>query len=224
MTTFDFTTEECLVCATPTEVAILASSTTFGPPDLDTRPAPMLRDALSFEITQCATCGFCWEPGTDEEVDAELARRSVESDAYRSALCSRLLDPAPAFLARSVLDASMSRYAEAGWNAVRASWVCDDAGEEEAAEDARADALKFWSAALAIGQDIYGQEGGDAILRAELMRRNGDFEAATELIDARLPGIEDENIAIVLSYCRELCAAHDSFVHTVGEAFDAVEA
>lgn len=226
MTLFDFTTEECHACGGPTPVAVLISCTTFGPPDLDTRPAPMLRDVLEDQIAECASCGYCWAPGEEEGAEAEAldavrAATVVTSGPYRAALGNTAVpEAARRFLARSVLDAEMADLASAGWSALKASWVCDDADEPSAARDARSEALRLWEDALACGQTIHHDEGADVILRAELERRNGGFDAAAELIEARLPDIENEDIATVLAYCRELCRAQDASVHTVGEAFE----
>lgn len=224
MTSIELEIQECLVCQRPMEVGVIVGSTEFGPPDLDARSAPMLRDAIAFEIVRCENCGYCWNPDPDEGsgVDVGRAAEIVDSQAYRDALSTKVPEPAPEFLARSVLEAALADYSAAGWNALKAAWVCDDEGIEAAARDARALALGHWTLAVEGGQSIFGQEGGEVVLRVDLMRRNGDFAQALELIDVSLPDIEDSDIRAILEFCWELCDSKDNSAHTVGEAFERV--
>lgn len=60
-------TVTCAHCQTDNRVLILASTSSFGSADLDTRPAPMTRYALEQQIQQCRVCNYC-APDLDDRI------------------------------------------------------------------------------------------------------------------------------------------------------------
>jgi len=61
MTTSMPVTVRCALCGAASAQHVLASTTTFGPPDLDLRPQGPARWALQFQVQQCPRCGSCAE-------------------------------------------------------------------------------------------------------------------------------------------------------------------
>jgi len=52
--------EVCAVCGAVSEQTGVLSTITFGPPDLDGRPAPLKRATIEWAIHRCPNGGYCW--------------------------------------------------------------------------------------------------------------------------------------------------------------------
>ena len=60
MTTIFEEENHCSVCGSKSVQAVIRSTNTMGPPDLDTRPAEMERSTINYWIQTCPSCGFCY--------------------------------------------------------------------------------------------------------------------------------------------------------------------
>src|SRR5438552_1767736 len=83
MTTFDERPISCSVCGTTSIQPVLASTNSFGPPDLDLRPAEMQRSTIWMWVQRCPECGYC-AGSLDEGVEG--AEAVVASAPYRERL------------------------------------------------------------------------------------------------------------------------------------------
>src|SRR4051794_14995014 len=59
MTTIGHRNIACAVCGTEAVVPFVNSTNTMGPPDLDLRPAEMMRSTIWTHVQRCASCGYC---------------------------------------------------------------------------------------------------------------------------------------------------------------------
>jgi hypothetical protein len=84
VTTFDQRDVRCGECGETSSQFVLTSTSSFGPSDLDTRPAEPARSTLWLEVQRCPDCAYCAaditeKPGLD-------AHKTLGSDLYRSQL------------------------------------------------------------------------------------------------------------------------------------------
>jgi rubredoxin len=214
----------CAVCGAKQTVQKLGSTNSFGAMDLDTRPPEMRRSTMDHWVHECDECGYvaadlgdAGEAGTMTSVwHAYLAELH---SPQRPRLANRLV-------CRALLDESAGNPAAAGWRRLHAAWACDDAERAEEARMQRRAALALFQRARAAGQHaMKSVAGGDEVLLADIARRAGEFEQATEFCAAGLALPDAPAFVIQLLVLeQELVAARDVGRHRVSEAEDADDA
>lgn len=209
--------EKCALCGEKNEVIMLGSSNTFGgSPDLDTRPAEMLRSTINVWIHICSSCGFC-APDISKRI--EKSSELVRTDLYQQQLNSTEFPKlANAFLCYSLIQENAGDYAGAGWSCVHASWVCDDTNSEEAAQKCRKKAIGLFQKAKENSQVIDEEASTAEILIIDLLRRSRQFELALKTCDENLKKNPEKSILDVLKYEKILIKNKDSACHTIEEA------
>ena len=85
MTTMTEVEVRCAVCATLGRKAVLSSTSSFGPPDLDLRPQGPARWAIEFSVQRCDSCGYCADSIGQAPVGA---RAIIDSPVYRKVLAA----------------------------------------------------------------------------------------------------------------------------------------
>lgn len=219
MTTIDFVSRACPACDTSSAQPVVLSTSTFGASDLDTRPAPLARSTLEYELQVCPSCGYAWydEPEGTPPADAPT-RAFVSGEEYRSVVnASALPELARAYRCRALLDEREGDLAAAGWSMLRAAWACDDDGAEPAASDCRLSAVELWRLARARRQRFAGDSGEDEAIMCDALRRAGDFDAALSECDRGASVADDDVVRAVLGLQRDLIAACDRDVHSLDE-------
>jgi hypothetical protein len=222
MTTSMPVTVRCAVCGADSAQQVLASTSSFGPPDLDLRPNGPARWALQFHVQRCPRCGYCAENIGQR---TRGARRAVSSIVYREVLeHARMPELARHyFCAALVAEAAECRDASSR-HFLSAAWVCDDAGAVEQARICRHRAAEMLAKAMEWG-DVPSQSPVVHGVRADVLRRAGRYDEAIDVLAAA--GVDDDvdedesQAAIVLAYIRELAEARDDDPHSVAEAFAA---
>lgn len=213
-TTFFKRQEVCAVCGDTVDVQIVASTTSFGTPDLDTRPPPLARYALSLGVVCCPKCGYC---SSDVSKRIAGADSLIASVGYLS-ICgdSSLPELARSYLCSSFLLQASGDFAAGGWQALSAAWVCDD--RDGPAARCRMEAYRLFRRAVQTNQRFGMDIVEELTVMAEILRRAGQFEDARLLCDsatamAALPRLEQ-----ILKYESTLIKAKDADCHTVAEA------
>ena len=168
----------CGVCGTANRIGrSSALPEPAEPPDFDTRPGEPLRSTIPNWVEMCSTCGYC---GDDISRAAEGAEAIVRSEEYRIYLEDSWI-PAKArqFLCFAYLLDRMHQHADAGWAALQAAWICDDAGDENAASRCRMHAIELWQRGKQAGQLFSDDMATEFALVTDVYRRIGEFEDAT---------------------------------------------
>ena len=161
--------DTCFICGTETEFMVLGSSNSFGSPDLDTRPAPMIRDTMSLWLRECPCCGYVAGSVANPTV---VSRQWLQEERYTTCNGRKLWDTAALFYKHYLISLEEDK-TDAVFNAaLQAAWVCDDVGDEENAIHCRNCALTELEKLLAEQDD---QEELLAI-RADILRRTGQFD------------------------------------------------
>ena len=83
MTTYGFNKVSCSVCGAATKQQVLMSTNSFGPPDLDLRPAEMERSTMSCWLQECPNCGFV---SNDLGKPEKGAQKVLTTERYRAML------------------------------------------------------------------------------------------------------------------------------------------
>ena len=215
MTTIRDELVTCAVCGDETPVTVLDSTNTFGPPDLDLRPAEMARSTIFAWVQRCSACGYA-APSIDEAPPG--TREVVESPAYRAQLADAdLPELARSFLCSSTIFEEQGEEAAAARNAIEAAWVCDDENLPEAGTRCRLRAVELLRESEAEGEGLYPDSSTDYAVIVDLLRRAGRFEEAVAQADAALGDAEGE-VGAVLAFSRSLALARDSGSYTVADA------
>ncbi len=134
-------------------------------------------------------------PGTDAV---------VQSDAYRAL---RTPGPAMPFLRWAMICERTGDPVAAAEATLYAAWALDDAGGDAAGLRRRAVAL-------------FGLPNGpeEALRSVDMLRRAGDYAAATDRADRLDRAALDENSAAILAFQRERIAAADPARHIISSA------
>lgn len=216
MTKIEMGEVTCAVCGNASSRLGLTSAFVVGHPDLDTRPGGTGRHLVGFGIQRCYSCGYTAARLADEP--PPRVREVIRSPAYRAVLESESVPRAARdFLARSLIDEQVGEPASAGWNALRAAWMCDDEeGAEEAARECRTTALSLFRRAAAEGRQI-APGGNAACVITDLLRRTGRFDEALVESTRALEHETDPLVRSILAFQARLARARDAGRHDLGE-------
>lgn len=206
----------CYNCGNTSEYTVLASTSQFGDPDLDTRPAETERSSILYWIQCCPSCGYCSVdvskglPGFGEVVRSEAYAEQRDSAEYPE-LANR-------FLCWALLQESEGDCAEAAWAILHAAWICDDAEDAGAALRCRRRAIALLQRARAEGVGFADGVGVEEAILADLYRRSGQFEEVGGICEAGLAKGPGDLVGRVLSFQTALAAREDGGCYTVTDA------
>lgn len=211
----------CGVCGTISAQPQLLCASTYARGDLDLRPSENYRSTMRAWVQACPACSY---RGTRLRFGTPAMRDALTTPEY-VALTQREDCPPLArdFACVAFLEAGRSRFVMAGWAALRAAWVCDDA-DSSAASGFRAEALASFRTAHAAGKrlvksfDRAPHPGLGAVLRVDLARRLGRFDEARAELDRALNHRVRNVTETMLLFERHLVDVQDIAAHTVDEA------
>lgn len=215
MTTFFTATQTCAVCGASVSCAMLGSSSAFGSPDLDLRPAEMQRSTMSVWLQECPRCRYVSE---DIEVASANAQAILASDPYQQLVAdTKVPELARRFARQALLNASDRE--QAGRALLHAAWVCDDEGAVQDAIRYRCQAADVLGALQPFDDTNEGASLGAVLV--DVLRRVQRFSEAKAL-SATLLALNSvsshEPLAQVLGYQIQRCDAGDAECHTMDDA------
>ena len=208
---------ECSLCGTTSEQRIARVPTMEGLPDLDTRPAEQMRSSIFFWVQRCPKCSYC---ATDISLEYPLASQTVRSPAYQKVLHRRAMpEKARQFLAWALIQEANEEYGGAGWAAMHAAWICDDAEKQKAAVECRQLVLERFARQRARLGHITGFEepGVEELVLADLCRRTGKFDDAARWVDLGMDRHPEEIVRRGLEMEFNLAQHKDRGAHSVEE-------
>ena len=212
----------CSVCGTRSQhEGIDASSCSYGPRDLDTRPPLPLRTALANLVLVCPSCGYAARNLMESDANVKPV---LESPEYRAQMNDESLPPlANRFLCAALIADAREQLVYAGWSRVHAAWACDDKDDDVAAGRCRELALATFRQAQESGLSAIEGGPGESLLLADLLRRAGRFEDAAAEIAKGLAEDPPEMLANIYRLEAELVEAKDAGAHTVPPVAPAAE-
>ena len=220
MTTVDQQSIPCAVCGEESRHQILLSSNQLGSPDLDLRPAKMLRSTMGMWVQCCPSCGYCNQmiatpiPNAKEIIARDNYQKTLNDEALpelvRHFRCYAMLV--------IEMDLEQARLAH-----MYAAWVCDDQNLTELARECRGSAI----AILETWQPFKDKQ--DEIVKGavlvDLLRRSSRFAEAQELC-GQLLAYQNVPPAVIngLTFQQELINRSDTAAYTIKEAQDFADA
>ncbi|MBO5334415.1 MAG: DUF2225 domain-containing protein [Clostridia bacterium] len=202
------TTVKCSFCQKESQQTALLSCSAFGAMDLDTRPAPMARYALAYEVQECPHCHYC-----NVAIDQRVAESFSFSSDYQAILHNESMAELPKrYYLTAILQEEYGDLAEAGMGYLRAAWCYDDeSGMEEAANEARRHAARCFS------QYVFEEEDGQAaLILLDIFRRIGEREEALGLIDW-IGETCKEMVDAIIRFQKRMIENGDRAAHTIDE-------
>jgi hypothetical protein len=125
-------------------------------------------------------------------------------------------------LAWALIQIANDEYGGAGWAAVHAAWVCDDAETPRGALECRKLALERFALQRANQGHITGFEdpGVEELVLADLCRRTAQFAAAEHWVEAGLARRPAGVVVRALRMERDRAEQKNLFAHSVEEMLD----
>ena len=208
MTTYSEQTVKCRLCNHSQTVYLLASCSSFGASDLDTRPAEMARSAIMSMLQVCPECGFAsFDISKDvekpEAVKNLLASfpesKTMSDDFYKAGEIARQIS---------------NNHGEAFVFYLRAAWSADDEDNPQKAKEMRSLALKEKMILL---KSVESPAVEDFLQASDIARRAEQFDVAVNLITS-LDGKEMKPfIRNLVTFEKELIEQKDTACHSVSE-------
>lgn len=216
MTTIFFDKLKCAVCGKENEFQIMGSSNSFGSTDLDSRPAPMIRYTMEMWVHRCAECGYCAKNITEKLPGTE---KIIRTENYINQLNNpNMPELGNIFLCYSMLLNNANEYADAGWSALQAAWICDDNGENEGARACRIKAIELFAKANKNNQIFAEKPEMQMIIITDLLRRADEFKHADDMCKKGLETAEDEICINIFNFEKKLIADKDSGCYKVEDS------
>lgn len=215
MTTLNPNQKQCAVCHSSCSIMVLGSTSSFGAPDLDLRPAEMARSTIGYWVQRCHRCGYCAE---DVEAGTPTLLWTIDGFEYQKQLRNPdYPELANEFLCQAQLEQFQGNLQEAIWSIIHAAWACDDAGQETQAVACRLRAAEQLVTFFLNPEITQDDAEGLLAVQVDLLRRAGHFEAAQTLLAERMESVRDETIREVLEFQGTLIAKMDLKIHTLDE-------
>ena len=162
----------CFVCKKESSQSVIGSTSVFGAPDLDTRPAEHQRSTMRYWIQICPHCGFA---ASDISKETPITKAIVESHVYQECDGNLFLNPlAQNFFRQFLLAKKGEHYKTAFFALLHAAWACDDNQETYGAIRCRRLAV----AQLEKWLELPDRDVDDEtlmLIKADLLRRSYDF-------------------------------------------------
>ena len=175
MTTMRSNKRTCAVCGATNEFNELMSSNSFDGPDLDLRPAEMMRSTMYVWIQECPECGYISEEVSDP---SSVTKEWLKSDKYLTCegitFKSKL---AKQFYRYYLISLEDENKEDAYYAVLHAAWACDDMNDDANARYCRELAISLVPALI---KNENGNKEELLVTKADLMRRAGQFD---KLID-----------------------------------------
>ena len=211
MTTIRKIEQKCPVCKKPSLVSVLTSTSTWGYPDLDLRPAEMQRSSMFAWLAQCPHCGYVsgnFNNGTDltEEFLQGEEYQNLEGYEFKSDLSKR-------FYRAYLIAKELNNKRKCFFNLLHCAWKCDDA-EDANAREIRKKALSYIDEFEA-GED---EKRNLLCMKADLLRRSGQFDSLIEEFTGVTIG--DELYDKIIAFQIEKACEKDTSCYTVEDVIN----
>lgn len=169
----------CSVCGGRSTHPVIEKSAAPGAPDLDLRPTEPHRSSMEYWTMECPRCGYC---NDFLNKPADFDHSYLKSEEYTglggietdNVIAARLIK-------RALVNAKNHILAEAVQSYLYAAWCFDDDGDTENSRNCRMAAVHLIDENGAIFKD----NENFIILKADLLRRSGEFERVIREYEGR---------------------------------------
>jgi hypothetical protein len=198
------------------------SVSSFGSPDLDTRPPEEERSAIFHcLVKRCEKCGYCGSSIDKATPDINCIITSVE---YLNQLGDTdFPSVANSLLCKALILEDELKFEEAAWATLHAAWCCDDNNRDEQSVHCRNRAIDLFILALHNGAIASENIGNHAAVMVDVYRRNSLFDTAMKLCMARIRLEKDGELQQVLQFQAHMIGDKDTRAFTVEYAQNYLE-
>ena len=201
---------ECGLCGETSSQPVLFSTNSMGYADLDLRPPAMQRDTMNTWVVECPHCRYVAENLEDKP---KIGRDFTESEAYRTCEGNEFKSRMSSIFYRRYLICRSEKDPEGEFhNVLHCAWACDDC-EDDLATDMRRLACELLEGILQTKIDENLN-----LLRADLLRRSGQFERVIEEYGNIAP--EDKLLNDITRFQVEKAYLKDDACYTVKDVID----
>ena len=210
MSTLMRVSENCAICGKKIIYNTLGSTNSFGATDLDSRPPEMMRSTMSWWLKECERCGYV---STHLSYNRNITRKWLKSEKYTS--CDERdfeSDLAKRFYKYYLINLETEDPKKAFYAALHTAWCCDDQKDTDNAIHCRECAL------VEIEKIIPTTRKSEdlIIIKADLLRRTGQFEAVIEEYQGKSFSKDLSNK--IIAFQIERAKAKDTACYTVDDA------
>ena len=229
MTTMFRQKYKCAVCGTEKEFYGIASTNSFGSPDLDLRPPEMQRSTMGQWIQQCPKCGYV--SGSIDDAAGKVTIKWLKSKEYTHndgiKFQSALADQFYKFYKISLLNEDNET---AFYSLLHASWACDDCKDTKNAAYCRSMAIPLLNKLIEgivagkseqeedCDEDADVKKDNLLLMKTDLLRRSGQFE--TLLSEYASRSFKNNIMNKVLAFQLAKAAEKDTACYTIQEAVE----
>lgn len=197
----------CSVCGKKSKHTVVTAIQAKGAPDMDLRPPEPHRSAMEYWVMECPECGYC---NGSIETPLDTDKSYLDGREYKTLGGLETGNPLVSKFVRKALVCLKNRdYAEAIQSYLYGAWVCDDAEDTETAKECRTEALSIMDNSTVIDDDNF------YLLRADLLRRNGQFEKVISDYGERF--FKVPLMLLASQYQVKLSRNEDNSVHKMSE-------
>ncbi len=217
MTTIFQNKVRCFMCGSEEEYGVIASTNTFGPTDLDTRPPEMKRSTMPYWVQTCPVCGYTAVDVSDETT---VGREFLETDAFKS--CDGIgfvSDLAKKFYRHYLIMAAEGKDEDAFWTLLHAAWASDDKGDQSGAALAREKAIGIAYKLLDSGVPDWNDTL--SLICADMLRRVSRFDELLKRYDT--VKYDNELMNQIIEFEKELARRKIMKCMTAKDAVDYAE-
>lgn len=210
MSNLNMTTKKCFCCGGEENFTEIVSAQELSRPDLDCRPAAIVRYLLQYEVQRCPYCNYSSD---DVSKKIDFDKNILKSEQFFRVDNSLYPELVKSFIFASMIRESIKKNKEAADFMIRACWALDDEGIDTKKE--RLVAAKLYERVRPTDEI--------RIVIIDLYRRAKEFEIAKKLIEAAQTKIKDKYLLKVLGLEKKLVDACDSSCHSREEIDDDCE-
>ena len=209
MTTITEFEKKCAVCGKTSEQKVIMSTSTWGYPDLDLRPAEMQRSSMFAWLDECPHCGYV---AANIENELHAPAHILKTDAYLTCEGNDFKsDLAKMFYRRYMISQAENDHDSEFNSLLRCAWTCDD-NKDELAIKVRKTALNSIDKVTCKSEN---EKNNLKLIKADLLRRTGQFD---EVIDGFKDVIfEDKMLNDISSFQIDLAMKKDMECHAIEE-------
>jgi hypothetical protein len=216
MTTLGSSEVTCAICAEASEHTAVASTNSFGSPDLDLRPPEMKRSTMAYWLQECPDCGYSAGAIDDPLSNAKtvMARepfQTLQVGPLGGTLTGR-------FLKAALLAEAANDLGSAADHALCAAWTADDARDNEGARQYRDRSADLFLKNL---NDADGSSEETIVTKTRLvdiLRRATRWEEAQEISTDLLREDLDPTIRSILTFEQTAIESKNDQAYTVAHA------
>lgn len=208
----------CGVCSETSEHYLVQSFSSYGYPDLDTRPSEMARSLIYNLIQRCHSCGYC---SYDISKCKSQTKNIVVSEEYQRIVNNQSVpSEAASYIALAYENEQYKDFVQAAWSVIRSAWICDDSSNIKQASTLRKMALNHIAKLEAKGLKLIPQDGATETIKIDLLRRSGMFTLAMALCYATIEMPIDNTLLTIIKYQVQLIQMKDVAAHNIREAIE----